>query len=85
MAIGWISALKVDKKYFGLLSAFFMTLALDTTMTFTMTSINTGWTADFLQRFLYGWIIGFVVAFPTSLLAVPIARRLATSLVSEED
>ena len=77
--------MKVDKKYSGLLVAFFMTLALDTTMTFAMTSINTGWTADFLQRFLQGWIIGFVVAFPTSLVAIPLARRLATLLVSEQD
>ena len=82
---GWLSALKVDKKYSGLLVAFFMTLALDTTVTFTMISINTGWTADFLQRFLQGWIIGFAVAFPTSLLAIPLAKKLVTLLVSEQD
>jgi hypothetical protein len=60
-----------------------MTLALDTTMTFTMMSINTGWTAGFLQRFLQAWLIGFAVAFPTSILAIPIARKLASLLVSE--
>ena len=75
--------LKLDKKYLNLLIAFFMTLALDTTMTFTMISMNTGWTAGFLQRFLQAWLIGFAVAFPTSILAIPIARKLASLLVSE--
>ena len=75
--------MKVDKKYSGLLTAFFMTLALDTTMTFTMTAINIGWTPRFLSSFINGWIIGFVVAFPTSVLVIPLARRLSSKLVSE--
>ena len=76
-------ALKLDKKYSGLLMAIIMTLALDSTMTFTMTSINTGWTAGVFQRFANGWIIGFVVALPTSLLVIPLARRLVNRIVSE--
>ena len=76
--------MKINKKYSGLLVAFFMTLALDTTMTFTMTSIITGWTADFLQRFLQGWVIGFIVAFPTSVLVIPLARKLTSLIVSEQ-
>lgn len=73
--------MKLDKKYSGLIVAFFMTLALDTTMTFTMTTLNTGWTEGYIQRFLNSWIIGFIVAFPTSILVIPFARRLATKLV----
>ena len=76
-----MSLLKLNKKYSGLLVAFFMTLALDTTMTFTMTTINTGLTEVFLHRFLNGWIIGFIVAFPTSILVIPLARRLTAKLV----
>ena len=74
--------MKIDKKYSGILVAFFMTLVLDTAMTFTMTSINTGWTAGFLSRFLQSWIIGFAVAFPTSTITIPLARRLSSSLTS---
>ncbi len=59
-----------------------MTLALDKVMTVTMTSINTGWTADFTQRFLNGWLIGLAVAFPASLIMVPVARKIAAFLVS---
>jgi hypothetical protein len=75
--------LKLDKKYSGLLIAFFMTLALDRVMAFTMTSINIGWTEMFLQRFLQAWIIGFAVAFPTSLVAIFFARKIVSSLISE--
>ena len=77
----WLTLLKLNKKYSGLLVAFFMTLALDTTMTFTMTSINTGWTEVFIHRFFNAWIIGFIVAFPTSIVVIPLARSLATKLV----
>jgi len=58
-----------------------MTIALDTTMTFAMTTINTGWTEGFFYRFISGWLIGFVVAFPTSLLVIPLARRIVDRLV----
>jgi hypothetical protein len=75
--------LKLDKKYSGVLIAFFMTLALDTVMAFTMTSINIGWTELFLQRFSQSWIIGFVVAFPTSIVAIFVARKIVSSLVSK--
>ena len=68
------------KKSFGLLVAFFMTLALDTAMTFTMTSLNIGWTSNFFQVFFKNWMIGFMIAFPTSILVLPLARRLASKL-----
>lgn len=73
--------LKINSKYSGLLVAFFMTIALDTTMTLTMTTINTGWTEEFVHRFLSGWVIGFIVAFPTSILVIPLARRIVARLV----
>lgn len=72
----------VNKKFYGLIVAFFMTLALASTMTFTMTSINTGWTADFLPRFVQSWVISFTVAFPTSILILPLARKAASKVTS---
>jgi len=70
-----------SNKLRGILVAFFMTLALDTTMTFVMTIVNTGWDEGFIFRFLKGWIIGFIVVFPTSILVIPIAKKLATKLI----
>lgn len=75
--------MKINKKYAGILIAFFMTLAIDTVMAFTMTSINIGWTEIFLPKFLQGWIIGFTVAFPTSIGAIFFARKLVSLIVSE--
>ena len=75
--------MNLDRKYFGLIVALFMTLALDSTMTFAMTSINAGWTESFLQIFLRNWVIGFVIAFPTSILVLPLARKTASKLTSE--
>ncbi len=83
LLMGWLSAMKVNRKYSTLLTALFMTLAMDSTMTFTMNTIMTGWTPGFLQRFLGGWVIGFAVGLPTSLLVIPFARKLVNKLVSE--
>lgn len=58
-----------------------MTLALVTTMTFVMTTINTGWDEEFIFKFLKSWVLGFIIAFPTSILATPIAKKLATKLI----
>jgi len=78
-----VKLLKLNRKYSGLLVAFFMTLALDTTMTFTMTTINIGWTKGFIHKFLNGWIIGFIIAFPTSLIVIPLARWVVSKLVEQ--
>ena len=75
--------MKINKKYYGLLIALIMTMALDSVMTFTMVSVTTGWTAGFLERFVNGWLIGFAVALPTTLLVIPLARKLVNRLTSE--
>jgi hypothetical protein len=79
----WLSALKINKKYHGLLMAIIMTVALDSAMSFTMISVTTGWTPEFLERFVFGWLIGFAVALPTSLLVFPLARRLVNRVTPE--
>ena len=84
VGLEWIEGVKSNKKYSSLLLALFMTLALDTVMIFTMTSINIGWNELFFQRWLQGWIIGFAVAFPTSLATLPIARKITTQLVAKQ-
>ena len=75
--------MKLSRKYSGLLMAIIMTIALDSVMSFTMISINTGWDAGFLQRFVNAWLIGFAVAFPTSLLTFQLARRLINRIVTD--
>jgi len=74
--------MKVNARYSTILTALFMTLSMDTTMTFAMNTIMTGWTPGFPQRFLSGWAIGFLVGLPTSLLIIPLVRRLVDKLLS---
>jgi hypothetical protein len=83
VACGWILALKINKKYSGFLTVFIMVIALDSTMSFVMTSVNVGWTEMFLQNFVNGWLIGFVVALPTSIIVLPLANRLVNKIVSD--
>jgi len=78
-----LPALKINKKYYGLLMALFITIALDSTMSFMMVSVTTAWTAGFLERFVNAWLIGFAVALSTSLLVFPLARKLVNRLTSE--
>jgi len=75
--------LKVGAKAAGFISAFFMVIILDTAMTFTMTSVLTGWTPGFAQRFAGGWLLGFAVALPTSIVATPLVRRIVKKLTTQ--
>jgi membrane protein implicated in regulation of membrane protease activity len=52
-------------------------------MTFTMTSILTGWTPGFVQRFAGGWFLGFAVALPTSIVATPLVRKIVKKLTTQ--
>jgi len=63
--------------------ALFMTLVLDTVMTFTMVSVQVGWTSIFPMAFLVGWLTGFAVALPTSLLLFPQIGKLVKKLTTE--
>jgi len=75
---------KVSARYSNLLMAFFMVLALDTVMTFTMVSVQVGWTSFFPMAFLGGWLIGFAVGLPTSLLIMPLISQLVKKLTPQE-
>lgn len=76
--------MKVSRKYSTVLFAVFMTLAMSFSMAFTMTAIMTGFTSGFFERFLGGFVIGFVVGVPTSLLVIPIVRRIVDKMTVEE-
>jgi len=79
----WCLVLKVSVRYSNFLIAFFMVLILDTVMTFTMVSVQVGWTSRFAMAFGIGWLVGFVVALPTSVLMMPLIRQLVKKLTSE--
>jgi len=72
--------LKINEKCSVFITALFMVVILDTAMSFTMTSVMTGWNSGFIQRFAGAWLIGFAVALPTSLAITPVIRRLVKAV-----
>ena len=50
-----------------------------------MTFIHVGWVDNFLLVWLRGFGIGFIVAFPTSLVAVPLAKKIISKLNEENN
>ncbi len=72
--------MKINAKYSVFVTALLMAVILDTVMSFTMTSVMTGWNSGFIQRFAGAWLIGFAVALPTSLAVTPLIRRLVKAV-----
>jgi hypothetical protein len=44
--------------------------------------INLGFVPDFLARWLRAFLIGFAVSFPTSLIMIPLVKRIVNKLDS---
>ena len=66
---------------FGLIMSSMMAF----TMSFIMTFIHVGWVDNFLLIWLRGFAIGLIVAFPTSLVAVPLAKKIISKLNEENN
>jgi len=45
-----------------------------------LTIINLGFVPDFLAKWLRALLIGFAVGFPTSLVIIPLVRRIVNKL-----
>ncbi|MFO7594051.1 MAG: DUF2798 domain-containing protein [Pseudomonadota bacterium] len=64
------------------LLAFFTSLIMSFIMSMVITFINLGWVEDFIQRWMDAWLSAFLIAFPTTLLVLPIARRIVAGLTT---
>ena len=73
--------MKIKKKYSTILFAIFMALAMSFTISLILTIINTGIVPLFVEKWMRSFAIGFIVALPTSLIFVPIIRRIVDKLV----
>jgi len=69
--------MKIPKRYFPLVHAFFLTAVMVLVVTGVSTVINVGLTPDFLARWAKSWIGAWIVAFPTVMIVGPWARRTA--------
>jgi hypothetical protein len=58
---------------------------LVTVMTFTMTTIATGWTNNFPALFARNWIIGIIVALPTALIVSKPVNKITKKIIKKQE
>lgn len=74
--------MKLHKRYYSLVFAFFMSLNMSFLMSGVITLINLGMVDDFLHRWLLkAFPTAWAAAFPISLFVVPILRRFVSGFV----
>jgi hypothetical protein len=74
--------MKINKKYSILLFAVLMSLGMTFSMSLALTLINVGLT-KFWEAWPPSFVIGFVVSLPTSMIIIPIVRRIMDKLVAD--
>ena len=68
--------MKQGSKYYSLIFATLMSLGMSFTMSLTMTLLNLGLVPTFFEKWARAFIIGFSVGLPTSLVVIPLVRRI---------
>jgi cytochrome c biogenesis protein CcdA len=68
--------MKIPKKFFPVVFAFFLTLIMVFIVTGVGTAMNVGFPPDFLALWMKAWGAAWMVAFPSAIFVAPLARRL---------
>ncbi len=58
----------------------FVSLGTSFAMSFVLTLINLGLVPEFFERWARAFFIGFVVSLPTSMIVIPVVRRIVNKL-----
>jgi len=74
--------MKINRKYSMILFAVLMSFVMSFAMSLTLTLINLGFVPYFFEKWIRAFAVSFLVALPTSLLIVPIARKIVDKLTS---
>jgi len=74
---------KISRRYSTILFGIIMSLVMSFTMSLTLTLINLGFIPEFLGRWARAFGISFIVALPTSLMIVPLARKIVEKITSD--
>ena len=76
--------MRIDKIYSIIPFAVLMSLGMSFSMSLTLTLVNVGFDG-FLEKWPRAFIIGFIVSLPTSLIMIPIVRKIVNKLTSSEE
>jgi len=60
-----------------------MSLIMSFAMSLTLTLVNLGLISEFFEKWIRAFGISFVVALPTSLIVVPLAKRIVEKITSD--
>jgi hypothetical protein len=69
------------QKKFHLVFSFVMGAMMITLMTFVITAVNVGFTAEFLVRWLRAFSVAYVIGVPVIFFLAPVARRITGRLI----
>ncbi len=69
------------QKKFHLVFSFIMGAMMISIMTFVITTVNVGWSAQFLGLWLKAFVIAYVVGVPVIFFLAPVARKLTGRLL----
>ncbi len=67
---------KISRKYYNFVFSTLIAFLMSLFMSFVLTAVNIGFRSYFMVAWLRSFGLGFVVALPTSLLVIPLVRRM---------
>ena len=72
---------KLAPRWAGILMPLMLSVMMTCIISFIVTALGFGLTADLLRRWPISWGASWIVAFPTLLVVLPIVRRLVALVV----
>ena len=69
--------MKISKKYYSLVLGDILSFIMSIIMSFFITMMNLGFEDSFFYKWGEAFLVGFAISLPTSLVVVPIARKIA--------
>lgn len=73
----------INKKYYTILFATFVSVGMSFFMSLALTLINVGFVPNFWEIWLIAFVVSFWVSLPTSLILIPIIKKIVDKLTSD--
>ena len=73
--------MKIPKKFFPIVYAFFLTLMMVFIVTGVSTAMNVGFPPHFFTLWMKAWAAAWLIAFPAATVVAPLARRFTEKVL----
>ena len=78
----WLVALRIKRKYNGILFAALTSVVMSLIITFILVFVNNGWSERFWEMWLRGFIVSSILSIPISLVVIPAVKRMVDKFAS---